>query len=210
MDTTSMRHEVRGDWAREARRLCAMLSRAPEDAMSAASLVIYLDDRERQEQRLLGLSRRLAEEYGLASSVSRDGDMYSVRFCRREQVADELGLLRRRLERELRPLGRGLAHCTWSDTLEAVSTDVRLPGDATHEHLLRAACRQVAEEFALGYTVRRSGEAWIVRFTRPVPAGETPGVPEQRAESAAGRALRAALARAGWAARRLYGTSSDA
>jgi hypothetical protein len=205
MDTTSMRHGVRDDWAREARRLCAMLSRAPEDAMSAASLVIYLDDRERQEQRLLGLSRRLAEEYGLASSVSRDGAMYTVRFCRREQGADELGRLRRRLERELRPLARGLAHCTWSDTLEAVSTDVHLPGDAAHEQMLRAVCRQVAGEFALGHTVRRSGDAWIVRFTRPAPAIEASGVGDESPLAAAGRAVRGALARLGRAARRLAG-----
>jgi hypothetical protein len=222
MDMMSMRNEARDEsappgqtptrrgWPAEVRRLCAMLSRAPEGAMSAASLVIRLDDRERREEHLLGLCRRLAEEYGLVSSVGRDGDTFTVRFGRREQAADELGLLRRRLERELRPLCRGLARCTWSDTLEAVSTAVSLPDDAAHEHLLRAVCRQLGDEFGLGHTVGREGDTWAVRFTRPVAADKALGVSEPYAGSAAGRALRGALARLSQAARRFNVVTRDA
>lgn len=81
-------------------------------------------------------------------------------------AADELGRLRQRLEREVGLLCRGLACCTWCDTLEATSTVVRLPDDAAHERLLRAVCQHLAREFGLNHTVCRQGDNWAIRFSR--------------------------------------------
>ena len=64
-------------------------------------------------------------------------------------------------------LCRSLACCSWCDTLEAVSTTVHLPAGEAEELRLRAICGPLAGEFELGYTLRRAGDVWVVRFFLP-------------------------------------------
>src|SRR5690242_7803866 len=70
------------------------------------------------------------------------------------------------LDGELRMLCRGLSRSQgW--TLQAVSTFVRLPGDAEYRQAIGTLCGRIAAEYALDYAVVREGADWRVRFARP-------------------------------------------
>ena len=80
------------------------------------------------------------------------------------------------LDGELRMLCRGLGRSQgW--TLQAVSTFVRLPGDAEYRQAIGTLCSRLAAEYALDYAVVREGADWRVRFARPevsVPPARQP------------------------------------
>jgi hypothetical protein len=108
------------------------------------------------------------------------------------------------LDTELRMICRSLANPKgWAP--EAVTTFVRLPGDAEYRQAIGTLCRRLGLEFRLDQTVQRQGDEWCVRFARPMVAGKA-----KAAQGASGAALvrgslRVAIARAYAAARRLPG-----
>jgi hypothetical protein len=109
-----------------------------------------------------------------------------------------------RLDAELRMICRSLVRpAGWMP--EAVTTFVRLPGDAEYRQAIGTLCCRLAAEHGLEQTVRRQGDDWCVRFARPVVAGPVVvarGVP---GAVPVGAGLRGAIGRASAMARQLVG-----
>jgi hypothetical protein len=121
----------------------------------------------------------------------------------REARAQESATRWTQLEGELRMICRSLANPQgW--TPEAVTTFVRLPGDAEYQQAIGALCRRLGLEYRLETTVRRDGDDWGVRFARP-GEGRKAAARTVPASIPFGRGMRAAIARACATARRLTG-----
>jgi hypothetical protein len=106
-----------------------------------------------------------------------------------------------RLDTELRMLCRSLASPSgWAP--EAVTTFVRLPGDAEYRQAIGTLCRRLAAEHGLAQTVRRQGDDWSVRFARPVVTGKAVAAQDVASAIPIRSRLRAAITRAYAAARR--------
>jgi hypothetical protein len=108
------------------------------------------------------------------------------------------------LDSELRMICRSLA-CPKEWTPEAVTTFVRLPGDAEYRQAIGTLCRRLGLEYRLEATVRWDGDEWRVRFARPVVPGQAMAVRDLARAQSARPGVRGALARAYAAARRLAG-----
>lgn len=76
-------------WAKELRRLCAMLSRSPEDTMAAVSVTVYYGPSAVEAPLLPLLCKYLAAEYGLEHTMTVADQMYTVRFHRRASECAE-------------------------------------------------------------------------------------------------------------------------
>jgi hypothetical protein len=121
-----------------------------------------------------------------------------------ETLAKETATRWTQLDAELRMICRSLASPKgW--TPEAVTTFVRLPGDAEYRQAIGTLCRRLALEYRLEASVRRDGDEWRVRFARPVVAGQATTVRELARAQSARSGVRAAIAQAYAAARRLSG-----
>jgi hypothetical protein len=92
---------------------------------------------------------------------------------------------------------------------EAVTTFVRLPGDAEYRQAIGTLCRRLAVEHGLEQTVRRQGDDWCVRFARPVVAGKAVAAQDVARANPVSSRLRAAIARVYAAARRSPATATS-